>query len=236
MSVSDCLPSCRPQQLASILYAWAVLSCGIPESGASNQRVWAAAFFKEAAARDVTSFTQEGLGQLYAAHLYAQHLGIPGLPAGPVLEAARAAGWSKQGISANQREVASVLEQLGWTVRVEMKSPDGVMSADVGVTALPDGTPCSIAVELIGPTQYVVEHNHKGDGNNANSSSMLTGSNDDDTQRLDGPTRLRNALLHARFPDGVLCIPWRAWVEAEQGGTQQELLGQALGQALAVLE
>jgi hypothetical protein len=208
---------CRTQQLAGMLDAWAVLSSGVPETGAGNQRNWVEAFFKEAAAQDVTSFTQEGLSQLLAAHLYAQHLGIPGLSAGPVLEAARAAGWifEEPTISASQVEVASALRQLGCTVRLEMKSPDGLMSADVGVTALPDGSPCSIAVEYDGQDHFVTVYSSSG--------CVL--------DRLDA-TRLRNALLQPHFPDGVVCIPGKDWVAATMNGQQEEYLRKVMASVM----
>jgi hypothetical protein len=219
------------QALANTLYAWAVLYHLVTACGASQQHwgAWtsaARALFKEAARRDVSSFTQEGLRQLYAAHLYYQHLGTPGLPAGALLEAAMAARWSdgEPTISARQREVASVLQQLGYTTQLEMRSPDGVMSADVGVNALPDGSPCSIAVEFDGPFHYVID----------NSSSNTPSSNRAaPVDRLDGPTRLRNAFLQARFPDGVVCIPWKEWVAASKAKQQEEYLRAALA---AVLE
>jgi hypothetical protein len=213
-----------PQDLANTLYAWAVLSCAVATSGAEQQRAQAlstaaAALLQEAASQPVISFTKEGLSQLYTAHLYAQHLGIPGLPAGPVLGEARAAGWNfaEPIRSAGQREVASALQQLGYTVQEEMKSPDGVMSADVGVTALPDGSSCSIAVEFDGPSHYVTEYSGSGSVRD----------------RLDGPTRLRNTFLHTRFPDGLVCIPWREWVTATRAGQQEEYLSKRMASVLA---
>jgi hypothetical protein len=175
--------------------------------------------FMEAASRPLSSSARENLNQLYTAHLYAEHLGIPGLAAGPVLEAARAAGRSqgKQIItSVGQKEVASALRQLGYTVQLEMQSPDGLMSADIGVTALPDGSPCSIAVEYDGPYHYVTELTARGSKQH----------------RLEGPTRLRNALLQPRFPDGVVCIPWFEWRTATVSGQQQEYLRKAMAAVL----
>jgi hypothetical protein len=217
------LAAFAPQALANALYAWSVLSCAVAASGAEQQRTQAlstaaAALLQEAASRPVSSFLKEGLWQLYAAHLYAQHLGIPGLPAGTVLEAARAAGWSDgtHSISASQEEVARALQQLGYTVQVEMKSPDGLMSVDVGVTALPGGSPCSIAVEFDGPYHYVTEYSGSGSVR----------------ERLDGPTRLRNTFLHARFPDGLVCIPWKEWVAVTKDDQQEEYIMRAMAKVL----
>jgi hypothetical protein len=92
----------------------------------------------------------------------------------------------------------------------------GLMSADVGVTALPDGTPCSIAVEYDGATHFMIEHSSNG-------SAGLRGI-DGCYWQSNGPTHLRNALLRIRFPDGVVCIPWREWVPATQAGQQEEYL------------
>jgi hypothetical protein len=180
--------------------------------------------FKEAVRRDVNSFVRENLSQLYIAHMCAGHLSMSGLPAGAVLEAARAARWSfaEPTISARQREVASALQQLGYTTQLEMKSPDGVMSVDVGVTALPDGSPCSIAVEFDGPTHFMTD----------NSSTSPSSNRGAPVDRVDGPTRLRNALLQARFSDGVVCIPWKEWVAAEQRHQQEEYLRVALAAVL----
>jgi hypothetical protein len=213
------------QDLTNTLYAWAVLSCVVATSGASQQHLEAlsraaAPLFKEAAQRDVNTFGEKGLRQLYAAHIHAEHLGIPGLPAGAVLEAARAAGWTdgKAIVSAGQREVASALQQLRYTTQLEMRSPDEMMSADIGVTALPNGRPCSIAVEFDGPTHFVTEYSS---GSNNRAAPV---------DRLNGPTRLRNALLQARFPDGVVCIPWKEWVAAGEAGQQGEYARAALSQ------
>jgi hypothetical protein len=189
------------QGLANTLYAWAVLSCDMTTCGAwKYQGAWSnavPALWKEAARRDVGSFVEGELRQLHAAQLRAEHLGTPGMPAGQLLDAAMAAGWSDGGItiSASQREVASVLQQLGYTTQLEKRSPDGVMNADVGVTALPNGRPCSIAVEFDGPSHFMTD-NSSGTSTSSNRAAPVG--------RLNGPTRLRNALLHARFPDGVV--------------------------------
>jgi hypothetical protein len=211
------------QNLTNTLYAWAVLSCVLASCGASQQHqgAWFSAaehLFREAALRDVSNLNREDSGQLYTAHMCAEQLGIPGLPAGAVLEAARAMGWSflPPTVSARQREVASVLQQLGYTTQVEMRSPDGVMSADVGVTALPDGRPCSIAVEFDGPSRYLAD-NSSATSPSSNKSAAAP------VDRLDGPTRLRNALLQARFPVGSVCVPSREWVAARRGGQQAYL-------------
>jgi hypothetical protein len=219
------------QSLANSLYAVAVLSCVTTTSEASRQQhqgAWisaAQALFKEAAGRNVSTFVQENLRQLNSAHIYAGNLGIPGLPVGPVLKAARAAGWSsgKPTISDSQREVASVLQQLGYTTQLEMRSPDGLISADVGVTALPDGRPCSIAVEFDGPSHFVTD-NSSGNSTSSNNRTAAT-------DRLNGPTRLRNAFLQAHFPDGVVCIPWMEWPAASKPDQQEEYLRAALAQA-----
>jgi hypothetical protein len=216
------------QELTNTLYAWAVLS-HLVSTSQQQQCSWSSAaepLFRAAARRDVSSYTQGGLRQLYVAHLYCQHLRIPGLPAGAVVEAARAVGWfgGKATISAGQRKVCSILQQLGYNTQLEMRSPDGVMSADVGVTALPDGRPCSIAVEFDGPHHFVADYS----SSNSSSSNIKAVQVD----RLDGPTRLRNALLHARFPDGLVCIPWKEWVAATQAGQQEEYLRAALAAVL----
>jgi hypothetical protein len=224
------LTAFNEQELTNTLYAWAVLSHLVSTAGASQQQQCLCSsatksLFRAAARRDVNSYTQGGLRQLYVAHLYCQHLRIPGLPAGAVVEAARAVGWfgGKATISAGQRKVCSILQQLGYNTQLEMRSPDGVMSADVGVTALPDGRPCSIAVEFDGPHHFVADY----------SSSNSSSSNRETVDRLDGPTRLRNALLHARFPDGLVCIPWKEWVAAKQAGEQEEYLRAALAAVLS---
>jgi hypothetical protein len=216
------------QGLGNSLFSWAVLCCTATASGSTQQHVeaWSAAasaLFQEAAARSVESFDAQNFSQLYTAHLYAeQHLHIPGLPDGSVLTAARAAGRSvgqPVTISVGQREVARALQQLGYTVELEMQSPDGLMSADIRVTALPDGSPCSMAVEFDGPYHYITEYTARGSVED----------------RLKGPTRLRNALLQARFPDGVVCIPWFEWKTATASGQQEEYLTRAMAAVLKVL-
>jgi hypothetical protein len=89
-----------------------------------------------------------------------------------------------------------------------------VMSADVGVTALPDGSPCSIAVKFDGPSHFMTD--------NSSSISTSTSNRAAPVDRLDGPTRLRNAFLQARFPDGVVCIPWQEWAAALKAHQQEE--------------
>jgi hypothetical protein len=225
----DNVAAFRQQDLGNSLFSWAVLCCTATTSGAAQQHIEglsaaASALFQEAAARPVNSIDDvEHLSQLCIAHLYAeQHLHIPGLPDGPVLAAARAAGRSagqEVTVSVGQREVACALQQLGYTVQLEMQSPDGLMNADIGVTALPDGSPCSIAVEYDGPYHYVTEY-------------TAGGSIED---RLEGPTRLRNALLQPRFPDGVVCIPWYEWKVAAVRGQQEEYLRGAMAAVLKVL-
>jgi hypothetical protein len=81
------------------------------------------------------------------------------------------------------------------------------MIMDVVVTALPDRTPCRIAIMCDGPCHYLT----------------LFGSSSN--YRLDGPTRLRNTLLRPRFPDGLLCVPWFEWDALEgQTAAQEEYL------------
>jgi hypothetical protein len=224
------LAAFNAQDLANTLYAWAVLSCVVATSGASQQHqgAWssaAPALFKEASRRGVSVLVEKDLSQLYAAHMCAEHLGTPGLPAGAVLEATRAVGWSDGDItiSARQREVASALQQLRYTTQLEMKSPDGVMSVDVGVTALPDGSPCSIAVEYDGPSHFMTDNS---------SSNSPTSNRAAPVDRLDGPTRLRNVFLQARFPDGVVCIPCKEWAAASKARQQEEYLRAAMAAVL----
>jgi hypothetical protein len=81
------------------------------------------------------------------------------------------------------------------------------------VTALPNGGSCSIAVEFNGPFHYVAEHRSSGAT----------------IDRLDGPTRLRNVLLQARFPDGFVPIPWREWRPLKGRAQQEEYLRKAVG-------
>jgi hypothetical protein len=220
--VGECdLAQFDEQHLANTSWAWAELACLAGGDGSYDQhdlcfQQLAAALFKEAAARQVTSFSREQLSQLYRAHLYAeQHLGIPGLPAGQVLEAARAEGLQSEvaTISPGQKQVNSCLRQMGYSTQLEGLSPDSLMRADIVITALPDGRPCCIAVEFDGPSHYVTEQ------------AASTGAAD----RLEGPTRLRNLLLSRCFPDGVLCIYWRDWAAAKGGKeAQKEWLRKAL--------
>jgi hypothetical protein len=67
-------------------------------------------------------------------------------------------------------------------------------------------------VEFDGPHHYVTEYTASGDV----------------IDRLNGPTRLRNVLLKARFRDGVVCIPWKEWGAADKGGQQKEYLRKAV--------
>jgi hypothetical protein len=215
------------QDLANTVYAWAVLSCVMTTS--QHQGVWISAakpLLKEAARRDVSSFSRESFGQLYTAHMCAEYLGIPGLPAGAVLEAARAVGWSftEPIISAGQRQVASVLKQLDYTTELEMRSPDGVMSTDVGVTVRPGGSSCCMAVEFDGPSHFVADH--------SNITSPTSNRKAATVDRLDGPTRLRNAFLQQRFPGGVVCIPCETWKAAKRAGRQVKYLRALMGAAL----
>jgi hypothetical protein len=207
------------QNFAKTAWAWAVLVCLAQEDGSYEQHEQcfqqvAAGLFEEAASRAASSFIVENRQQLYQAHLFAGHLGIPGLPPGPVFEAAMQAGSTAVSTtSPGQRKVSSALRQLGYTTQLEGLSPDGLMRADIVITALPDGSPCSIAVEFDGPFHYVAQHTASGAS----------------IDRLDGPTRLRNALLSRSFPDGVVCIYWRDWAAVEgDRKAQEEYLRKAL--------
>jgi hypothetical protein len=197
---SDLAPF-KGQDLGNNAWAWAVLACLAQEDGSFEQheqcfQAAATTMFKEAALRPVNSFTVEGKQQLYQAHLFAGYLGIPGLPAGQVLQAATQAGLTVHTTSSrSQQEVNNALRQMAYTTQLEGLSPDGLMRADTVITALPDGSPCSIAVEYDGSFHYVTEHTASGAS----------------VDRLDGPTRLRNALLSRSFPDGLVCIYWRNW-------------------------
>jgi hypothetical protein len=135
-----------------------------------------------------------------------------------VLDAARAAGLKSevQVVSPRQKEVANVVRHMGYTTELEMLSPDGLISSDIVIAALTDGSSCSIAVEFDGPSHYVTEHTSSGAA----------------VDRLDGSARLRNALLSRSFPDGVLVIPWKNWVPAIGSGQAEECLRQALAQLL----
>jgi hypothetical protein len=209
------------QDLAKTAWAWAVLACLAQEDKSYDQHEQcfqqvAVGLFKTAALQPVSSFPSKSRRQLYQAHLFAGYLGIPGLPAGQVLEAAMEAGLTPASSPSrrhSQQEVSSALRQMGYTTELDGLSPDGLMRAHVVITALPDGSPCSIAVEFDGSPHYVAEH---------------TASNGT-VARLAGPTRLRNALLSRSFPDGVMCIYWRDWaaVDGDQGA-QEEYLSKAL--------
>jgi hypothetical protein len=210
-----------PQHLANFLHAWAVLTCIAHKAGLDQQQLQqlgqvADALFKEAEGRwaqDHTVFEQKHLRQLFQAHLYAAHLGLPQQLEGGLLDQARAAwGTGSQTISDGQKEVARALRQLGYTTQLEALSLDGLMRADIVITALPDGSPCRIALEFDGPSHYVTEYTASGDV----------------IDRLNGPTRLRNVLLQARFSDGLVCICGREWGPATKGGQQEEYLRKVL--------
>jgi hypothetical protein len=210
------------QQLANTAWAWAVLACLAQEDGSYQQHSQsfqqvAASLFKEAASRPASSFSNKGLTQLHQAHLYASYQGMPGMPAGQVLEKATTTGLllNNQTTSSSQEVVNRCLREMGYTTQLEMFSPDALMRADIVITALPDGSSCHIAVEYDGSYHYIAEH-------------RLSGAT---TERLDGPTRLRNALLSKSFPDGLVCIPWREWVSVE-GNKKQEYLRRALGKVM----
>jgi response regulator RpfG family c-di-GMP phosphodiesterase len=105
---------------------------------------------------------------------------------------------------------------MGYTTELEAMSPEGLMRPDIVITALPDGTSCSIAVEFDGLSHYVSEQY----------------SSDEAVDRLNGRTQLRNALLSRSFPDGLLVIPWKEWAAAKGNGQAQQCLKQALAQLL----
>jgi hypothetical protein len=220
--VSD-LAQCNEQDLPNIAWAWAVLACLAQEDGSYErhehcfQQV-AAGLFKLAASRPASNLNKEHFRQLYRAHLFAGHLGIQGLPAGQVLEAAM-----QESIAADfttspwQRGVNSTLRQMGYTTQLEGPSSDSLMTADIVITALPGGSHCSIAVETDGPSHYVAEQ--------TDSRAVV--------DRLNGPTRLRNALLSRSFPDGLVCIYWKDWaaVEGDQEA-QEEYLSKELAKVV----
>jgi hypothetical protein len=85
-------------QLCKAALAWAMHVCTAQHEGAGQQaRAMVsddliAALFTEAAQRDVSTYTMGGLRRLYRAHLLRRQLHLAGLPAGDVLDAARAAG------------------------------------------------------------------------------------------------------------------------------------------------
>jgi hypothetical protein len=212
-----------PQELANTAWAWAVLANLAQEGGSYEQHEQcfqqvAALLFKEAASRPVDSFSVEGRKQLNQAHLFAGYLGMSGLPDGQVLEAARQAGMTTETTASPwQKEVHSALRQMGYTTQLEGLSADGLMRADIAITALPDGSPCSIAVECDGPSHYVTEH------------TASTAPAD----RLDGPTCLRNALLSRSFPAGLVCIYWRDWETVKRDRpAQEEYLSRALAKVV----
>jgi hypothetical protein len=211
------------QNLTNTAWAWAVLACLAQEDGSYGQHEQcfqqvAAGLLKEAASRPVSSFTIENKRQLYQAHLFAEHLGIPGLPAGQVLEAAMQAGMTASiTTSPWQREVNSVLTQMGYTTQMEGLSPDGFTRADIVITAMYSGRPYSIALELDGPSHYVAEL------------SASTAPVD----RLDGPTRLRNRLHSHSFHDRLVCIYCRDWETVEgDKKAQQEYLSKVLAKVV----
>jgi hypothetical protein len=136
------------------------------------------------------------------------------LEGGLLYQAREAWGTGDSAVGGSEREVASALRRMGYTIgtKPQAVSPYELIQPDIVITALPDGSSCSIAVEFDGKYHYVTEHT----------------SSDATIDRLDGPTRLRNVLLQARFPDGVVCIPWREWVAAVKAGQQEEYLRKVL--------
>jgi hypothetical protein len=218
------LPAVTEQQLANTLYAWAVLTRIAQEAGAGQQQVQelgqvAGALFKEAGRRlaiNHSVFINEHLCQLFQAHMYAEYLGLPQRLEGELLNKAKSA-WcgSRHTDSDRQKEVNKSLIQMGCTTQLHATSADGLMRPHIIITALPDGTLCSIAVECDGHHDFVREHS--GDGAAVD--------------RLDGRTRLRHVSLEARFPI-LLRIPPREWDAATKAGQQQEYLRRALAGAV----
>jgi hypothetical protein len=222
------------QVLSNALYSWAVLMSCAQEGAATECTTAAAQFFQQASQRPVSGYSREGLGQLLAAHMYAEAIGKQGLPDGEVLQAALSVGWV-QGqviISDSQRQVARVLDELGYRVAVEQTSPDGMMSADVVVSARPSGDPCSIAIEFDGPSHYVTQHNSTCANDTQPDSAMQQQDSEAPAQhschRLDGSSRLRNALLRARYPGGVVCVPCYEWNALASEQQKQQYMQHAL--------
>jgi hypothetical protein len=221
------LPDFSEQQLAITLYAWAVLTCIAWKAGAGQQQVQelgqvAGALFGEAARRweqNHAVFIEPNLRQLFQAHMYAEHLGLPQRLKGELLEDARDAWLARsKTTSRSQPEVNSTLTQMGYRTQVKAASAGGLFRPGITITSLPDGTACSIPVEYYGAFDYVAEQTGRG--------SVV--------DRLDGPTRLHRVLLAARYPDGQLCINWREWVEATKAGQRQEYLRKALADPLSM--
>jgi hypothetical protein len=226
------LPGFNEQQLANTLHAWAVLTCIAREAGAGQQQVQelsqvAGALLEEAGRRweqNSAAFIATNLRQLFQAHMYAEHLGLPQRLEGDLLEEAEKAWLAQQEAarskttSRSQQEVNSTLEQMGYPTQPHATTADGLFRPDITITELPDGTPCSVAVEVDGPHHYVREHRRNGTA----------------VDRLDGPTRLRNVLLRPRSPDGLLCIPVDDWAAARKAGQQEEYLRKALDNPLSL--
>jgi hypothetical protein len=213
------LPSFSEQALLNTLFAWAVLTCVAKEARASHQQLQqlghvAGALFKEANTRGERFVNSGDLVQIRWAHLYAELLGMPGLAPGALLQKLASVGPANAShkVRRSQKEVATVLRQMRCTVQLEQLSSDGVMPVDMIITALPFGTPCSIAVEFDGPHHYIAAH--------SGSKGVV--------YRLNGPTRLRNALERARCRDGLVCIPWFEWEPARDSEQAQEYLKKRL--------
>jgi hypothetical protein len=215
------------QGITNTLYSWAVLTCIAREAGAGQQQVQelgqvAGALFEEAGRRWEQNHgvcNEVSLCQLFQAHMYAEHLGLPQRLEGELLSKARDAWctWSHT-TSRGQQEVNSTLQQMGYTTGPHATTADGLFRPDITITELPNGTSRSVAVEFDGPSHYVREHRGNGTA----------------IDRLNGPTRLRNVLLRPRCPDGLLFIPVDDWDAAKKAGQQQEYLSKALADALSL--
>jgi hypothetical protein len=224
------LPALNEQELANTLHAWAVLTCFAHEAGAGQQQVQelgqvAGALFEEAGRRweqNRSVFIEPELRQLFQAHMYAEHLGLPQRLEGELLEEAKKA-WLAQlaaesKTTSSQKEVNTTLGQKGYKTQPHATTVDGLFRPDITITKLPNGNPCSIPVEVDGPSHYVREYSGNGTA----------------VDRLDGPTRLRNALLRPRSPGGLLCIPVDDWAAARKAGQQQEYLRKVLADPLSL--
>jgi hypothetical protein len=212
------------QGITNTLYTWAVLTCIAREAGAGQQQVQelgqvAGALFEEAWRRWEQNHgvcNEVSLCQLFQAHMYAEHLGLPQRLEGELLSKARDAWctWSHT-TSRGQQEVNSTLQQMGYTTEPHATTADGLFRPDITIT---NGTSRSMAVEFDGPHHYVREHRGNGTA----------------IDRLNGPTRLRNVLLRPRSPGGVLFIPVNEWAPAFKAGQQREYLRKALADPLSL--
>jgi hypothetical protein len=219
------------QQLSNTLHSWAVLTCIAREAGAGQQQVQelgqvAGALFEEAGRRWEQHdgvFIGLDLCQLFQAHMYAEHLGLPQRLEGGLLKQAREAWLAQQAArskttSRSLQEVNSTLGQMGYKTQLQALTADGLLRLGITISGLPDGSSSSIGVGFRGAFHYVAEQ-------------MGSGSVVD---RLDGPTRLSHVLLMARSPAALHYIPWREWDSAKEAGQQEEYLSKALAHALSL--